>query len=123
MEPRSKLDPPTKTDSKHSEEKVAKREFTLPKPVVSSSPAPARATSSATSSSSLKQQQQQQLSELALLQQLNAAAGLPDPATAAALFGIPPELLPNLTPGKHCFACACHFSTEKFLTFLNSANS
>ena len=89
----------SKSDSKTSEDKHAKREFTLPKPV--SSPASVRAGSSATptSSSSFKQQQ---LSELALLQQMNAAAGLADPATAAALFGMPPELLSNLTPGQSC---------------------
>ena len=119
VEPRSKTDPPSKSDLKHSEEKQAKREFTLPKPVLSSSPASVRTSSSTPTSSSLKQQQQQ-LSDLALLQQMNAAAGMADPATAAALLGIPPELLHNLTPGKYlcCVAFGGWFDLIEVLSLL-----
>lgn len=71
------------------EEKQSKRDSS--KSLLNPSHAPSRSNSSATPTSSSLKQQQQQLSELALLQQMNA---LGDPA---ALFGMPPELL---TPGK-----------------------
>ena len=84
------------SESRRTPEKSRQSDFALPKSARGSSPALSKAGFSGAPTTMSLKQQQQQLSELSLLQQMNAAAaaGITDPTTAV-LLSLPPDMLAN----------------------------